>query len=325
MRLRLVALVLTLALGILLAPLAADAQQAARVYRIGILGDTPGPQWKAFRQGLGDLGWIEGQSVEMEWRWSEGRFDRLPDLAAELVRLRVDIIVSEGSTATQAAKQATATIPIVMAIAADPIGFGLVASLARPGGNVTGSSSLSPQLTAKQMELLKEVVPGLSRLSVLGHLTNPAHQVALKEIEAAASVLRVKIQPVGAPGVDELEGAFSTIIGQRPGGLLVIPSPIFDAQQRRIADFATKSRLPAVYNKPLFAEAGGLMAYGAHYADFFRRAATYVDKILKGAKPGDLPVEQPTRFELVINLKTAKALGLTIPLSVLIRADQVIQ
>jgi putative ABC transport system substrate-binding protein len=175
------------------------------------------------------------------------------------------------------------------------------------------------------MELLKEVVPGLSRVSVLGHPTNPAHRVALKEIEAAASALRVEIQPVEARGADELESAFATITGQRPGGLLVMASPIFDAQQRRIADFATRSRLPAVYNKPLFVEAGGLMAYGARYADFFRRAATYVDKILKGAKPAELPVEQPTRFELVINLKTAKALGLTIPQSVLIRADEVIQ
>ncbi len=295
------------------------------MYRIGILGDTLGPQWNAFRQELADLGWIEGKNVEMEWRWSEGTTARFPDLAGELVRLRVDVMVTEGGHATRAAKQATATIPIVMTIVADPVGIGLVASLARPGGNVTGSASTSPQLTPKQIELLKEVVPRLSRLSVLLDPGAQAHRVALREIEAAAPALRVKAQPVGARSADELESALSTIARQRPEGLLVLGTPIFDAQQRRIADFATKNRLPAVFNKPLFAEAGGLMAYGPRYADFFRRAATYVDKILKSAKPADLPVEQPTKFELVINLKTAKALGLTVPQSILIRADEVIK
>jgi len=314
-----------LALGLLFASFSSQAQPPARTPRVGILGDTPGPQWKAFREGMRDLGWIEGQNVELEWRWSEGTTDRFPGLAAELVRLRVDIIVTEGGPATRAAKKATATIPIVMTIVADPVGSGLVASLARPGGNVTGSASLSPQLTAKQVELLKEAVPRLSRLAVLWNPGSPAHPVALREIEAAAAALRVNVQTVGARSADELEGAFSTITGQRPDGLLVLGTPIFDAEQRRIAGFVTRTRLPAVFNKPLFVEAGGLMAYGARYADFFRRAATFVDKILKGAKPGDLPVEQPTHFELIINLKTAKALGLTLPPSLLVRADQVIE
>ncbi|MBI4594101.1 MAG: ABC transporter substrate-binding protein, partial [Candidatus Rokubacteria bacterium] len=208
---------------------------------------------------------------------------------------------------------------------ADPVGTGLVASLARPGGNVTGSSSPSPQLTAKQIELLKEVVPRLSRLAVLWNPTSPAHPMALREIEAAAAALRVKVQRVGARSADELESAFSTITRQRPDGLLALGTPIFDAQQKKIADFATRTRLPAIFNKPLFAEVGGLMAYGARYADFFRHAAMYVDKILKGVTPGELPVEQPATFELIINLKTAKTLGVTIPPSLLLRADRVIQ
>ena len=313
-----------LALAPFFAPFSSHAQPPVRTPRIGILGDTPGPQWTAFRDGMRERGWIEGQNVEMEWRWSEGTTDRLPDLASELVRLGADVVVTEGGPATRAAKKATATIPIVMTIVADPVGTGLVASLARPGGNVTGSASPSPQLTAKQVELLKEAVPRLSRLSVLWNPTSPAHPMALREIEVAAAVLRVKVQPLGARSTDELESAFATITGQRPQGLLVLGTPIFDAQQRRIADFATRTRLPAVFNKPLFAEAGGLMAYGARYADFFRHAATYVDKILKGAKPSDLPVEEPARFELVINLKTAKTLGVTIPPSLLLRADQII-
>ncbi len=319
------ALLVVLLLTSLGAARSSHAQPTPRTPRVGILGDTSGPQWTAFRDGMRERGWIEGQSLELAWRWSEGTTDRLPALAAELVQLKVDVIVTEGGPATRAAKKATATIPIVMTIVADPVGTGLVASLARPGGNVTGSSSPSPQLTAKQIELLKEAVPRLSRLSVLWNPTSPAHPVALKEIEAAAAALRVSVQRVEARTAEELESAFAAITQQRPHGLLVLATPIFDAQQRRIADFAARSRLPAVFNKPLFAEAGGLMAYGARYADFFRHAATYVDKILNGAKPADLPVEQPARFELIINLRTAKALGLTIPPSLLLRADRVIE
>ena len=317
--------IVALALHLLAAPLAAAAQQPAKVARIGILGETRGPQWETFRQGLRDLGYIEGQTIVLEWRWSEGRVEQFPALAADLVRLGVDIIVTEGGLASLAAKKATSAIPIVMAISADPVGIGLVPSLARPGGNITGMASLSPDLGAKQMEMLKEILPGLRRLAVLGNPAMPAHGLMLKEIEAAARTLRVDLHLVAARDATELDDAFLAMNRAHVRALIVMASPTFDAHQRRLADLTLKSRLPAAYNKTLFAEAGGLMAYGAVYLDFFRRAAAYVDKILKGAKPGDLPVEQPTKFELVINLKTAKALGLTIPQSVLIRADQVIQ
>ncbi len=325
MRFRTLELITVLALGLLAAPLAADAQQRPRGPLVGLLGDTPGPQWETFRQALRDLGYAEGRTIFIEGRYSEGNTARFPGLAAELVSLRADVIVTEGVSATQAAKKATSTIPIVMAIVGDPLGAGFVSTLARPGGNITGSMSLSLELTAKQMELLKEVLPRLTKLAILWSGPNSPHELALRHIEPAARALRIQLQLVEARAPSELDKAFSTMRRDRPGALLVLPNPMIDAQQRRIAGLTTQSRLPAVYNKPLFAQAGGLMAYGARYLDFFQRAATYVDKILKGAKAGDLPVEQPTRFELVINLKTAKALGLTIPPSVLIRADQVIQ
>ncbi len=318
------ALTVILALGLLAAALAAEAQQPAKVARIGILGDRPAPQWETFRQALRDLGYVEGRTIVIEGRYSEGNTARYPDLAAELVRLRADVIVTEGGHASEAAKKATSTIPIVMAIVADPVGMGLVSNLARPGGNITGSMSISLELVPKQMELLKEVLPALTKLAILWN-PDSYHKLALRQIETAARVLRVQLQLVEARTPGDLDKAFSTMNRERPDALLVLPNPMIDARQRRIADLTTQSRLPAVYNKPLFPEAGGLMAYGARYLDFFQRAATFVDKILKGVKPADLPVEQPTRFELVINLKTAKALGLTIPQSVLIRADQLIE
>ena len=319
-------LVIALGAGALAAPLASFAQQQpAKVPRVGILGAAPGPQWDTFKQGLRDLGYSESRNIALEYRWTEGKNERLPALAAELIGLRVDIIVAEGTPATQAAKKATGTIPIVMAIVGDPVGVGLVTSLVRPGGNITGSSSMSPDLSAKQMELLKEVVPSLTHLAILRNPANQSTGLALKGIETAARVLRVHLIFVEARGRDEFEKSFSTVVRERAGGLLVIPDPTFDAEQSGLADFASKNRLPALYNKTLFAEAGGLMSYGARYSDFFGRAAIYVDKILKGAKPAELPIEQPTRFELVINMKTAKALGIKIPNSILVRANRVIE
>jgi putative ABC transport system substrate-binding protein len=319
------ALAVLLPLALTLAALPSPAQPPAKTFRIGLLGDTPGPQWDAFRKGMTERGWVEGQSFSIEGRWSQGHNDRLPALASELVRLQMDLIVAEGSTATLVAKKATSTIPIVMAISADPVGTGVVASLARPGGNVTGMASPSPQLTAKQVELLKEVVPGLARLAVLWNPNQPAHRVAMKEIDATAVMLKIKVLPVQARSAGELDGALETIVLQGAGGLLVVANPTMDGRQAKIAEFAAKHRLPAIYNKPQFAEAGGLLSYGPRYADFFLGAAGYVDKILRGARPGELPVEQPVNFELIVNLKTAKALALTVPPAVLLRADQVIQ
>ncbi len=319
-----------LALGILVAASAADAQQPAKVYRIGVLANAPPttPEvsrlWGAFWQGLGERGWIEGQNVVIEPRWSEGQVERLPALAAEIVRLNVDLIVAVGTPGARAAKQATSAIPIVMVYALDPVGEGLVDSFARPGGNVTGLTFVvGPEIVGKFLELLKEAVPKASRVAVLLH---PARRALLMgETQAAARALAVKLQPLEVRGPNELEGAFAAMARERANALLVLPHPVTFVHARRIAALAAKSRLPAVYAFRESVEGGGLMAYAADAADMFRRAASYVDKILKGAKAADLPVEQPTRFELVINLKTAKALGLIIPPSVLFRADQVIQ
>lgn len=312
--------------GALTAPFTSlGQQQGGKIWRIGVLGDTPGPQWEEFRRALGELGYKEGQSIALEWRWAEGKPERFPEWAAELVRLRMDVIVAEGAAAIRAAKTATSTIPVVMAITGDPVGTGLVSSLARPGGNITGSSSLSPELYAKQMELLKEILPGLSRLAVLWKPGNPTSGLALKKIEDAAEVLRVQLQLVEVREATGIEGAFSLLTGKRPDALLMVADPTIDSVQREIAVLAVKARLPAVFNKTPFAEAGGLLVYGARYSDFFRRAAYYVDRILRGAKPADLPVEQASKFELVINLKTAKALGIKVPQSILVRADRVIE
>jgi putative ABC transport system substrate-binding protein len=324
-----VPLLALLAVLLLAAPLAAEAQQAAKVARIGFLG-TGAPaessaRLEAFRQALRALGYVEGRNIAIEYRWAEGKVERFPDFAIELVGLKVDVIVASATPAAVAARNATRTIPIVFATAADPVGSGLVAGIARPGGNLTGLSLLGPEMVAKQLELLKEAVPKASRVAVL---SNPAgtHTAGLvKETEAAARRLGVRVQFLGVRGADAFDNAFSAATKERPGALFVLFDPLLFAHRTRIVEFANKNRLPAMYAHREYAEIGGLMAYGASLPDLYGRAATYVDKILKGAKPADLPVEQPTTFELVINLKTAKALGLTIPQSLLQRADEVIQ
>ena len=327
---RALGLILILALSILGAPLAAEAQQPAKVVRIGFLNpSTPSATshfLEAFRQGLRELGYVEGKSIILERRYAEGRVERLPDLAAELVRLKVDVILAGLNPTIQAVKRATTTIPIVMATSVDPVGAGLVASLARPGGNITGLSNLGHELSGKLLELLKGAVPRVSRVAFLGNPDVPHSTLAFRETQVAARVLGVELQLVEVRGKAEFESAFSAMTREHAGALIVhTPMALFFAHRKQIADLAVKNRLPAIYGNRDYVDAGGLMSYGAHLPDLYRRAATYVDKILKGAKPADLPVEQPTKFELVINLKTAKALGLTIPQSILIRADQVIQ
>jgi putative ABC transport system substrate-binding protein len=316
---------------LLAAPLAAEAQQAAKVARIGYLTGnlTTGLHLhEAFRQGLRDLGYVEGRNVVIEYRSAEGKYERLPALAAELVALKVDVIVVTSTPAALAAKQATRTIPIVLAWAGDPVGSGLVTSLARPGGNVTGLSVLAPELVGKRLELLKQAVPGVNRVAVLWHPGDYAERTdkdMLKEADVAARALGVRLQFVEARGPEDFDRAFSDMTRARADAVTVQSTNVFFIERRRLVDLAAKNRLPAMYLTREFVDAGGLMAYGPNVADLFRRAATYVDKILKGAKPGDLPVEQPTKFELVINLRTAKALGLTIPQSLLGRADEIIQ
>jgi putative ABC transport system substrate-binding protein len=280
---------------------------------------------EAFRHGLRELGYVEGQNIVIESRWAEGNYDRLPGLAAELVGLKMDVIVAAAVPAIRAAKEATRTIPIIMATVVDPVATGLVASLARPGGNITGLSTMAPAVVGKQLEMLKQVVPDASRVAVLWNPANPGNAPQLREAEVAAKTFGLRLQPLEARNPNDFDGAFVMMTRQQAGGLIVLVDAMFNEHRTRIADLAAKGRLPAVYGLPEHAEAGGLMAYGASRPELFRRAATYVDKILKGAKPADLPVEQPTKFELVINAKTAKALGLTIPPSVLLRADQVIQ
>ena len=331
MMVRGVALVAVLAVSLLAAPLAADAQQAGKVPRIGFLSltspsDRP-PLFDAFRQRLRELGWVEGQNIVIDYRYAEGRVDRLPDLAAELVRLKVDLIVSAGGTqGVTAAKNATETIPIVMIAVRDPVGTGLIASLARPGGNVTGvSGSAGLEWVAKQLELLKETVPKIRRVAILSNPTNAYHQLALREVDVAARALGVQLQFLEAQGPNEFDGAFAAMAKESVGALLVLSDAMLNSHQTRLAELAARNRLPAAYGVRESVEAGGLMSYGPSFLDSFRRAATYVDKILKGAKPAELPVEQPTKFELVINMKAAKALGLTIPQPVLLRADHVVE
>jgi len=323
--------IVTLTLSLLAAPLAADAQQAGKVPRIGFLGvtspsDRPS-HLDAFRQRLRELGWVEGQNIVIDYRYAEGRVDRLPDLAAELVRLKVDLIVaSAGTQAATAAKNATETIPIVMIYVRDPVGTGLIASLARPGGNVTGvSGSAGLELFAKQLELLKETVPKIRRVAILSNPDNAYHQLAIREVNVAARSLGVQLQLLEARGPNEFDGAFAAMAKERVGALLVLSDAIFGSHRTRLADLAARSRLPAAFGVRDDVEAGGLMSYGPSILDSYRQAATYVDRILRGAKPAELPVERPTKFELVINMKTAKALGLTIPQSVLLRADHVIE
>jgi putative ABC transport system substrate-binding protein len=279
---------------------------------------------EAFRQGLRELGYVEEKNIVIEYRYAEGKYDRLPMLVAELVRLKVDLIIAAGPTTTHAAKAATATIPIVMTNDPDPVGNGFVASLAHPGGNITGLSSLAPELSGKQLQLLKESVPKLSRVAVLGTSTIPGQALLLREVGLAAGPLSVQLQSLDVLGPKDIETAFRAASDQRAEAFIVLRSAILDAQLARIIEYVVKNRLPAIYRASQYVEAGGLMSYGVNLTDLDRRAATYVDKILKGAKPADLPVEQPTKFELVINLKTAKQIGLPIPPNVLARADKVI-
>jgi putative ABC transport system substrate-binding protein len=313
-------------------PLAARAQQAARVARIGYL--SPGLAFNphlrdAFLQGLRDLGYVEGRNVVIEYRDAEGKLERVPALAAELAALKVDVIfVGGGTRVALAAMQATRTIPIVFADVGDPVESGLVSNLARPGGNVTGLSSLGPEMVGKRLELLKQAVPGVDRVAVLllpGALGERTDKEMLTGVDAAGRALGLRLQFVEARGPDEFARAFSDMTSARAGALTVLPSNRFQRERNRLVDLAAKNRLPAVYTSREFVDAGGLMSYGPNSADLHRRAASYVNKILKGAKPGDLSVEQPTKFELVINLKTAKALGITIPQSVLAHADDVVQ
>jgi len=323
--------IIGLALGSLLLALSlpAGAQQQGKVPQVGCLDQgsraARAHLWEAFRQGLRGLGYVEGQNITIKCRWAEGRTKRLPELAAELIRLEVDVIVTAGSPATEVARKGTTTIPIVMANVGDPVGFGFVASLARPGGNVTGLSTTSVDITGKRLELLKEVIPGLTRVSAFSNPANAGNVSGLKEIEVAARLLRVSIQALEVRGADGLESAFAATIERHSDALMVLPDALFFSERRRLGELALKHRLATMFVQKEYVEAGGLMSYGTNLADLFRRAATYVDKILKGTKPADLPVEQPTKFEFVINLKTAKHIGLTIPPNVLARADKVIK
>ena len=320
----LVAVVL-LALGVI-----AEAQQTGKVPRIGYLSPTSPSvsptRIEAFRQGLRELGYVEGKNIVIEYRYAEGKFDRLAALAAELVRLNVDLIVTTGPTVTRAAKETTTTVPIVMATDTDPVGNGFVASLARPGGNITGLSALAPELSGKQLELLKEILPRLSRVAVFGTSSNPGNAQMLKEVRLAAGAFGVKLQYLEVRGLKGIETAFRAASKERAEAVLYLVAGLVDAGHRtEITELALKSRLPAIYQSRRYVEDGGLMSYGVNIADLDRRAATYVDKILKGRTPADLPVEQPTKFELMINLKAAKQIGLTIPPNVLARADKVIK
>jgi ABC-type uncharacterized transport system substrate-binding protein len=319
----------TLSVMLIALGLPAEAQQPTKVPRIGFLGATSPStipaRLDAFRQGLRDLGYVEGNNIVIEYRYADGKLDRVPALAAELVRLNVDVIVTGGSAATRPAKEATATIPIVMAQDTDPVGNGFVASLARPGGNITGLSIVAPELSGKQLELLKETVSKLLRVVVPSNPNEPSYMQLRKETELAAKALKIQIQFLDARSAKDVETAFREATKRRADAVLVPTMPIVASQRAQIADLAVKNRLPAMYGQPEYVDAGGLMFYGASITDLFRRAAVFVDKILKGAKPADLPVEQPTKFEFIINLKAAKQIGLTIPPNVLVRADKVIK
>jgi putative ABC transport system substrate-binding protein len=306
---------------------AAVAQPAAKIYRIGWLHPQPLPKpWLAgFDQGLREFGYVEGKDLIIERRWGDGNFDRLPVMAADLVRLNVDVLISGNTRALRELQKATRTIPIVMLGSGDPLGAGLVASLARPGANITGLSQLAPELSGKRLELLKEVVPSLARVAMLSNPENPSVVIGLQETRAAASVLGLTLQSLDVRKPDEVDPALAVLARDRPDALVLPIDSMIHEQRTRIADFALKHRVPAIGVYREFVDVGGLMIYGASIPDIFRRSVGYIDKILKGAKPADLPVEQPTKYELVVNLKTAKALGLTIPPSVLARADELIQ
>jgi putative ABC transport system substrate-binding protein len=310
-------------------PVPSRAQQLAKIPRIGFLNalfPTTNPaRIEAFRQGLRDAGYVEGKNIVLEYRYAERKVGRLSALAAELVNLKVDVIVTSAAQETRAAKIATSTIPIVMINEPDPVGTGLVASLARPGGNITGLSTLSPQLSGKRLELLKEIIPKLSRVAVLGNSSNPGNADTLKELQLAAQALKVNIQYLDVPNANEIENSFREADNDRADAVLILSDSILTSRRKQVIGLAIKSRLPVSYPRPEFVESGGLMTYGVSLIENSRRAAAYVDKILKGAKPADLPIEQPTKFELIVNLKAAKQIGLTIPPNVLARADRVIR
>ena len=307
----------------------AEAQHPAKLPRIGFVtagsASTIAARIEALRQGLRDLGYIEDKNIIIEWRFAEGKVDRLPALVAELVRLKVDVLLSAGAAVTGPAKNATRTIPIVMAQDTDPVGNGFVASLAQPGGNITGLSSYSAELNGKRVELLREIVPKLSRLAVIGQSTYPGNSQSLKETKLAAEGLKLQLQYLDVLDPKDIENAFREARKTRAGGALVLQNNVLNSKRKETADLATKNRLPTIYYAPEFLDSGGLISYAASINDLYRRAATYVDKILKGAKAADLPVEQPTKFEFIINLKAAKQIGLTIPPNVLARADKVIR
>jgi putative ABC transport system substrate-binding protein len=314
---------------VLLIPLTARAQQPGKIWRIGFLGSasasSAAARVEALRQGLRELGYSEERNLLIEFRWADGNNDRLQALAAELIQLKVGVIVTQGTPPTVAAKQATPTIPIVFAVAGDPIGSGLVASLARPGGNVTGLTDIAPEMAGKRLELLREAAPGVTRIAVLLNPGNPSARPQAKDTEAAARTLGMSILSIEVKDMEQLDSAFAAAFRERAGAVVVLSDPSLFSRRSQIAELAKKNRLPPMAWTPEFVESGCLMAYGANVVEMHRRAATYVDKILKGAKPAGLPVEQPNQFELVINIRTAKALGLTLPTSLLRRADQVIQ
>jgi putative ABC transport system substrate-binding protein len=308
------------------------AQQLSKVRRIGFLAvrsrstpSNPDVYYDAFVQGMRELGYVEGKNLVIEWRFADGKFERLPDLASELVRMKVEVIVTHAGSATEALKRTTSSIPIVTAPMADPVGDGFAASLARPGGNITGLSLMNVDLAPKRFELLKLIMPGLPRAAVLVNPGNPSHPSILKSVQAAARQIGVKVLPVDARTQEEIERGFAVMRRERADAVIVLSDPFFTGQQRQFTELAARNRLPSMFSFRENVEAGGLISYGPNLADFYRRAATYVDKILKGAKPGELPIEQPTKIHLAINRKTAKALGLTIPQEFLLRADEVIE
>ncbi len=316
-------------LGILLGSLAAQAQQTGSMYRIGFLGNSTaaleanlvGP----FREGLRDLGYVEGRNVLIEYRWAEGKYDRFPALIGELLALKVAVIVTAGTPATLAVKKATTSVPLVMTAVGDPVGTGIVPSLSHPGGNITGLTAISTEMDAKRLELLREVVPSVSYIALLWNAASPLQVLAEKQVQAAAQVLRMRVLSLGVKTEEEIKSALAVMARERPDALLVLADRLLLHHRALIMDFATRHRLPGVHAYRELVEAGGLMSFGPSYADMHKRAAYFVDRILKGAKPGDLPVERPRTFELVINLKVAKALGLTIPQSVLLRGTEIIQ
>jgi putative tryptophan/tyrosine transport system substrate-binding protein len=321
--------IVALAVAFAMCGAVAQAQPLTKTPRIGflagVLPSTISARTEAFRQGLRELGYVEGKNIFIEWRYADEKLDRLNDLAAELMRLKVEVIVSAAPTVTRSVKEATKTIPIVMAFDDDPVGNGFVANLARPGGNITGLSNLSPEISGKQVELLKEIVPRLSRVAVFGTSTRPGNTQSIKEIELAAGAFGVTVQYLDIQNSKDIETAFRAASKGRVDSVVVFGGTVINSQRKRLIDLAVKGRLPAIYARPEFVEDGGLMTYGPSINDLYRRAATFVDKILKGAKPADLPVEQPKKFELIISLKAAKQIGLTIPPNVLARADRVIR